>query len=338
MNLLCLGDVGISTEDSQGNVWGPPVGITPDEDTRILFNWELPIGDSYNSKPRTSGPRIVTGLKAINVVQEWAPGFITLANNHIVDAGNSGVIDTIDSLERYRFKTVGAGRTKLEIEQPLIWETIHGRLAILNWVFPETHPDWEHVPGPNCWPGVNVAIQKISYLKKENDWAGAVLHWSDEHFSFPRPIDRVIADKLAHSGLDFIISHHSHVVRGTESIGSCKIFYGLGNFYFSDFLSGDSEWRIRQAPRNLESLGILIKLEAGKNPVYQVYSFLQLNKQVILDPRNRAKRNFEAVSRPLMNMNIDDYSAWYGVQRARFNRWGAKWHFGIRRKGIFRWS
>jgi hypothetical protein len=36
----------------------------------------------------------------------------------------------------------------------LFWETKAGKVAIVNWVFAETHPDWLAVPGPNYWPGV----------------------------------------------------------------------------------------------------------------------------------------------------------------------------------------
>jgi hypothetical protein len=120
----------------------------------MLFNWELPIGDSVNPIPRSSGPRIMGDRSRAQVIKDRVPGFAALANNHILDAGEEGLVDTLTSLRQIRFLTFGTGISQGEIEKPIIWEGSEGRLGIMNWVFPEIHPVWMAIPGPNCWPGL----------------------------------------------------------------------------------------------------------------------------------------------------------------------------------------
>lgn len=334
MQLLCIGDVALTDEDLSRWVWMPPAGISPGADVRVLFNWELPMGDTINPVPRTSGPRLLVQPNSLRVIRGWCPGFATLATNHILDAGEEGLANTIASLNRAGFTTVGAGRTREEIVRPLFWETAEGRLAVVNWVFPETHPDWMAVPGPNCWPGLEEAKHTIQDLKQTSDWVLIVAHWSDELFPYPRPEDRVIARELALAGADLLVCHHPHVVRGMEIIDACPVFYSVGNFYFSDVANGHGGWIVRQAPRNREGLGVQISFRRGRRPEYRVLSFWQTRSQVVLDPIHRADRRIEWISRPMRQFQDSGYDEWYAIKRARFYKWEARWHFGVRRLGI----
>jgi len=324
MQLLCIGDVALIDEDLTEWMWIPPGKVVPGDEMRVLFNWELPIGKTINPIPRSSGSRLLANPDSPRVIRRWSPGFATLANNHILDAGEEGLTNTIELLNQSGFMTVGAGRTREQITKPLFWETTEGQLAIINWVFPETHPDWLSVPGPNCWPGFEEAKRIIQELKRKTDWVLVVVHWSDELFAYPRPEDRHIARELSQMGADLIVGHHPHVVRGMEVIGSCPVFYSIGNFYFSDM----------QAPRNLEGLGVKILFRRGKRPEYQTLSFFQKKRCVILDPFNRAVRRINRVSRPLRRIQSSMYNEWHRVKYDHFCKWGAKWHFGFRRLGL----
>ncbi len=264
MQLLCLGDIALSDRNLFRQKWKLPQILNSGNELRVLLNWELPIGETLNTKPRSSGPRLLSFPDSAQLIEKWSPGFATLATNHILDAGDVGLVNTIESLKGAGFETVGAGRTQEEITAPLFWETPDGRLAIVNWVFPETHPDWMAIPGPNCWPGLQQAKHTIQESKGKADWVLVVVHWSDEHFPYPRPEDRTIAHELAQMGADFIVGHHPHVVRGVEILHSCPVFYSIGNFYFSNFEDECGKWTVRQAPRHLEGLGVQISFRKGK--------------------------------------------------------------------------
>jgi hypothetical protein len=190
------------------------------------------------------------------------------------------------------------------------------------------------VPGPNCWPGIEHAGSIIGDLKRRADWVLIVAHWSDELFPYPRPQERALARALAEIGADVIVGHHPHVVRGMELAGSCPVFYSLGNFYFEDIPDGRGGWIARGAPRNREGLGVEISFRRGEMPGYQLWSFWNTRREVVVDPRRRAARRMAAASRPLRQCQGSEYAAWYAAERARFDRWGSRWHFGVRRLGF----
>ena len=333
MRLLCVGDLALVNEPLSPDAWMPPPGLVPGEDMRVLFNWELPIGNTVNPVPRSSGRRLLAHPSSLGVIRNWAPGFAALATNHCLDAGPQGLANTIDSLDRAGFGTVGAGRTREEMTRPLIWETAEGRLAIVNWVFEETHPDWLCVPGPNCWPGIDEAKSTIQNLKRGAEWVLIVVHWSDELFPYPRPEDRILARGLAHMGADVVVGHHPHVVRGMETFGTCPVYYSVGNFYFSNVPDGKGGWISRSAPRNREALGIEISLQRGRQPECRSMSFWQKRREVIVDPLRRAARRMAAVSRPLARHEDSAYVDWYMTLRKRFDWLDYRWHFGLWKMG-----
>ena len=334
MQLICIGDIANTQKQSTQQKWAPPGGLPLNDEVRVLFNMELPLGGVVNPKLRTSGPRLLTDPELLQKIKGWSPGFAALATNHMLDSGEDGLKQTIDLLQQAGFESFGAGSTLEQITKPLIWHTKEGCLAVINWVFPETHPDWMLIPGPNCWPGAEAAERTIQDLKSQTDWVMVFAHWSDECFPYPRPEDRIMARSLVRMGADVVVAHHPHVVRGMELIGTCPVFYSIGNYFFSDHPDANGGWIVRQAPRNRESLGILLSLQRGMKPEYQILSFWSSRGQTILDPIRRAARRFESVSRPLKQLDENQYREWYKMQRRRFDRWGYRWHFGIWSLGI----
>lgn len=331
MRLLCVGDIAITYHGTP--TWLPPLDIIPRDDVRILFNWELPIGETLNPIPRSSGPRILSHPDSVKAIQKWAPGFASLATNHILDGGEEELTRTLDVLHQAGFQTTGAGRSADEVRKPLFWETSEGRLAIVNWVFPETHPEGEVVPGPYCWPGLDVAKQIIRALKQQADWVFIFPHWSDEAFSYPRPEDREIAEGLIKAGADIIIGHHPHVVRGLEMIAGNAVFYSLGNFYFSEMRNQRGDWIFKPVPRSREALAILVTLKNGRKPLVEALSYWQGSDQTKPDTLNRAVRRMKNTSRPLMKYSGEKYRAWYLKHRRFFNQWEYRLAFSLWNKG-----
>lgn len=334
MQLLCLGDIAIGNENISSWEGRLPGEMSPGDDLKVLINWEFPIGEVMNPLPRQgNSPRFRADPKSPHVIKKWSPGFAALATNHILDTGIEGLASTIKLLNESGFSTVGAGMVREKIEKPLFWETQEGKLAIINWVFPETHPDWMSIPGPNCWPGIEEAKKIILNLKHQVDWVMVLAHWSDELFPYPRPEDRVIARELADAGTDILVSHHPHVVRGMEVVGTCPVFYSLGNFYFSEFEENSGSRVIKWAPRNREALGINISFKHGMKPDYKILSFWQVKGRVVKDSLRRAARRMKSTSSPLVRFIGKDYDKWYSAERNRFDRYWIRWHFGVRRLG-----
>ncbi len=329
MQVLFLGDTALAEENMSGWEWDVPAGLSPGEEQRILFNWEFPLGQDFNPVQRVSGIRYLANPASVPVIQRWAPGFAALATNHILDGGLEGLKTTLDTLKNTGFDTVGAGFSQEEIEKPLIWETRDGSLAVINWVFPETHPDWLASPGPNCWPGTEKAAQMIQGLKKQVDWVVLFLHWSDELFPYPRLEDRQIARQLVSAGADLIVGHHPHVVRGAEKITSRPVFYSIGNFFLSSKINPASSRLFHQPPRNREGVGVIATFRHGAPPAVETLSFWRERTKVILDPHKRAARRLAQASKPLERYHDAGYQTWYAGQRNWFNLWDYRVHFKL---------
>lgn len=159
-------------------------------------------------------------------------------------------------------------------------------------------------------------------------------HWSDELFPYPRPEDRMIAKELANAGLDLLIAHHPHVVRGMEIFGSCPVFYSLGNFFFSPFVHSSQHKVISPAPRNREGLGVEVTFTKKAKPTCRPVSFWQSGNSVISDPQNRAVLQMKRTSKPLTKLQGDTYAKWYSQKRTLFEKYWAKWEFGVRQLGL----
>lgn len=334
MKLLCLGDLAITQEEATHEAWLNPLDGRSREDQRILLNWEFPIGTEVNPLPRSSGKRFLAHPDSPEIIRSWAPGFASLATNHLLDAGAEGIAHTVKTLENIGFQTFGAGNTQEEIEKPLVWETGQGKLTVINWVFAETHPDWGTVPGVNCWPGIEQARKIVANLRGETDWLMALLHWSDELFAYPRPEDRQIARQLAEAGFDLIVAHHPHVVRGMEYYGDIPVFYSLGNFFFSGNFEKKTGRMEENAPLNREGLGLIIDFKRDEKPAISYLSFWQEKNMLGLDPHQRAEKRLRQVSQPLEIKDPGQYNDWYQKKRQGFDRWGARWQFVIRRLGF----
>ena len=331
MRLICIGDIGIHGSIPSQNPWPRPLGSRNYEDeTCLLFNWEFPCGITSTSKPRpgAGARRFVAPPSSVQLLQEWPPATAALANNHLMDAGASGITTTIEALREIGISSFGVGITSHLAPQSWIWETKEGRLAIINWVTTETHPDPPDNTGlgPNLWPGYDEAKVQIANLRLCADWVIVYLHWSDELFSYPRPADRQMAKRLVELGVDAVVGHHPHVVRGFETIDGRPVFYSLGNYFFSDVQSPTGEWILRQVARNREALIIEFNLRKGKKLTWDLHSYWQKGTSTCRDPRRRAIHRAKKVSQPF---NLPDYDTWYNKARRRFDKFGYRLQFRL---------
>ena len=331
MRLICIGDVALDEQRDVLEKWQRPLAhLYVAQRTCILFNWQFPCANASVKKPRMSGSmrRYVAPVGAVQVIKNWVPAVAGLANNHLMDGGVDGVVETVESLKGVGIDIVGGGLTNNEISRPWIWEGPEGRVGVLNWVTPETHPEGPDPSGigPNVWPGESLALRAITALRRSVDWVIVYMHWSDECFSFPRPQDRLLAGKLLDGGADAVIGNHPHVIRGAEIISDRPVFYSLGNFFFSNVRSPAGGWIRKQVRRNREALVVEFKFTRGKRLAWDIYSYWRGAHETRPDWKERALRRFIKVSRPL---SLDGYDEWYRQSLGRFNRWGYRLQFRL---------
>ena len=173
---------------------------------------------------------------------EWlealrAHGFthLNLANNHSVDQGRRGLVDTWHNVERYGMTAVGVGNTMAEAAQPVLLAE-HPRKV---WLIASLQMALEHFPYLPEAPSVNQEsidsmLVRIRTLREKDSTAVIIvsLHWGQEHTLEPTPMQRSAARRLIDAGADALICHHTHTLQTIEQYRGKSIYYSLGNFIF----------------------------------------------------------------------------------------------------------
>lgn len=172
-----------------------------------------------------------------------ARGFnlMSLANNHSMDYGVSGLKDTlkyVGRLEKRNLVTAaGLGMNREEAGRPQAID-IKGSKIAFGAIGIVTNNLERHRAGPDK-PG------QIAY-RFDNDFAEVRKRMTampadyrilSIHYGIEGQV-RTDAKQIAEwrrkaalkDGIDLIVGHHAHVVRGVERAGNSLIFYGLGNF------------------------------------------------------------------------------------------------------------
>lgn len=175
--------------------------------------------------------------KNLNPMKEAGVDVVTLANNHILDYGNQGFIDTLDHLKRRSIPYAGGGRNKAEALEGTIIEKEGVKIGVLS--FSRVVPDVRWY-ATNKRPGIVGAydcctqdmMKRIKEMKEEVDILVLSLHWGVERSTKPRKQEIAVAKNAIDAGADVIMGHHPHVLQGIEIYKDKPIFYSLGNFVF----------------------------------------------------------------------------------------------------------
>ena len=227
-----------------------PIGLANLEGPIAREAEKLDRNYTYRVSPRTTKAMLKAG---INVV--------TLANNHLLDCGRDGVLETLQLLGEAGGAAIGAGVNKQAAHAPAILSAGDLCVGLLGYYWNRR----TSARGP--WPGSamdtppEVLAADIAGLKGKVDRIVATFHWGVPYVREPSEADRAKARFAVDCGADIVIGHHPHVVQPFEIHRGRPIFYSVGNFTFG---SGNSR---------AESLllGVRFKKSRTVIHVYPVY-------------------------------------------------------------------
>src|SRR5690606_12486043 len=95
-----------------------------------LTNLECPLTE-YNTPIPKTGPALKSSARFARMLKDGGFNMVTLANNHIMDYGSRGLIDTINELDKNNIQYVGAGKSDDEID--VFYKELGGiKVAIVN--------------------------------------------------------------------------------------------------------------------------------------------------------------------------------------------------------------
>ena len=187
---------------------------------------------------------------------------VSLANNHAVDCGRTGLVETLGALKGAGVRWCGAGRTRSAAEFPAVMRAGGLRTAFVAMTeFPEGAR--KHYDRPTMALAVEEDVRRsVAGARKAADLVVVSFHWGEEYSPRPTPFQRRMAAVAAECGADLVLGHHPHVIEGIELISRTAtgnkrpalVIYSLGNLVFD---------QRRDSTRS----GLLLKVTAGPEGV-----------------------------------------------------------------------
>ena len=160
---------------------------------------------------------------------------LNLANNHSIDQGREGLIDTKQNIEKAGMTPIGAGQNMTEASQPVllaseprnVWLIPSLRLALENYAYLPDKPCVSQEP-------MDSLLERVFRLRQADSTAVIIvsIHWGGEHTIQPVSRQRHEAHQLIHAGADILVCHHTHTLQTIEDFQSHSIYYSIGNFIF----------------------------------------------------------------------------------------------------------
>lgn len=180
--------------------------------------------------------------------------FISLANNHILNYGYEGLIETRNILDKYNIY--------YSENNNVLYKNIKGTtFALLSFDDIVRHIDYD-------------TFSEIVRSAKQNaDFVIVSFHWGDEYQQLPNQRQKNLAKIAAENGADLVIGHHPHVLQTSEWIDDTLVFYSLGNFLFDQFWSQETR------------IGAIAKIEIADSQISEVEiipTILENNFQISL--------------------------------------------------------
>lgn len=251
-----------------------------------LVNFESAVTTGTERAIKKAGPALSCPGASVNLLKDAGFDSVTLANNHIRDFGDAGVINTISALREAGMEYVGGGATIDEAERTL-FKTIGGKtIAIINVCEHEFSLASENRCGAAPLDAVKES-RKIISSKSAADFVIVIIHGGNEYYQLPSPRMKSLYRFFVEMGADAVINHHQHCISGYEVYNGRPIFYGLGNFCFDWKAKRDSTWNV----------GYMVSLTLDTQIGFELIPYIQCKEEpaVVLMDGDRKARFFEEI-------------------------------------------
>jgi hypothetical protein len=229
---------------------------------------------------------------------------MTLANNHLLDCGRQGVLETLEVMRRLGIATIGAGSNERAAHAPAILEAEGMRIGFLGYYWNRR----TSARGPLAGSAMDLPealANDIPRLRGAVDRVVVTFHWGVPYERTPSADDRRKARMAIELGADAVIGHHTHVIQPLELHCGRPIFYGIGNCAFG---SGNSKG---------EGLLVGIRFEPDRTRI-RIYPLYVKNRDPRVDYQPKVLRG-AAARRVFARLasSCDDGGAHLSIQEFR---------------------
>ena len=212
----------------------------------------------------------------------------SLANNHVLDLGPEGLVETLSTLEAAGLRTCGAGRDLEAAGRPahvplagggavLVWGLGTASSGIpASWAAAKARPGVDRLPVLSDEDAAGL-VRRIRAAKRPGDLVVASIHWGanwvdelpDAHVRF--------AHRLVDGGVDVVHGHSSHHPLGVEIYRGKLVMYGAG-----DLVSDYEGIRGHDAYRGELRLAWLATLDGGSGALLELRALALESRKLAL--------------------------------------------------------
>lgn len=191
-------------------------------------------GDRQWDKAYTFGAQ----TEHVAMLEVFGADLANLANNHTYDYRESGLMDTISTLQNAGIETMGAG-ANLEEAKVIQYYVANGRkIAIVSATEIERYSNYtkeatETEAGVLKMLNPAIFYEVIQEADKNSDYVIVNAHWGVEGTYIYNSVQQTYAQGLVEAGADAVLGGHPHRLQGIEFIEGVPVVYSMGNFWFS---------------------------------------------------------------------------------------------------------
>ncbi len=256
----------------------------------LIGNLEFPIINNGKGIKK-AGPILKGEESYINIFKKSGFNVLSMANNHIKDCGEEGVLSTIGICKKNEIDVVGAGKNEVEAKKPLIIDKNGWKIGVMAFAEHEFNAAYENQAGANLLD-VFHDFDAIKEIKQQVDYLIILYHGGVEYYEYPSPLLQKKCRKMIASGADLVTCQHSHCIGTTENFLDGTIVYGQGNTLFG-YRKNSKNWNegfllkiklnikenaLKFVPIEAKKQGIqLMEAKKGKARVEQ---FLNISKEI----------------------------------------------------------
>ncbi len=176
-------------------------------------------------------------VKNLEGLKKYNFEVLSLANNHALDQGRTGLQNTEKTLSDQGFITVGTGENLEDAWNPKIITKNGIRIAFISASYASYNDNGVR---KNDWVARIEDTERlktaIESAKERADFVVVAMHAGVEYTRTPNKAQIAFAHASIDYGADIVIGGHPHWIQTTEEYKGKQILYSLGNFIF------DQEW------------------------------------------------------------------------------------------------
>jgi poly-gamma-glutamate capsule biosynthesis protein CapA/YwtB (metallophosphatase superfamily) len=306
--LLCKSPEGTPYLRDPGLI-SPEVRSTLAECDVLFANLEFTLPGDGRCVP--TEPRVIGATQLVRSVAAAGFNVFSLANNHAFDCLDGGFQQLRGVLDELGVPHFGAGMNLDEAAAPVIVEAGGLRLAFL--AAADQRSGTNQFAAENQWGvaplDVDHLARQIQDLRQHVQHVMVSLHWGEERFLIPSPLQIEQAHAMIEAGASIVLGHHPHVLQGLELYRGAPIIYSLGNFIADEvfFCNGDAiRWN------RTERTGCILLAELNASAVVNVRQVptFDMGRLVEVERDGLGSRRIEQTRRAIVQ----------GVTPARYRR------------------